>query len=100
MMLENGKCSRKANNARELSSLTTAARSFTPSLRIIWIAESPNTVIHSKVKPAGTNSTPQTNSRMVRPREIRAMNKPTKGDQDNHQPQYSKVQPPIQSVGS
>ncbi|MNP22588.1 hypothetical protein D3C76_1152670 [compost metagenome] len=77
----------------------TAASSVTPSLKIMWIAESPNTVIHSKVKPAGTKRTPQTNSRMVLPREMRAMNSPTKGDQDNHQPQYSKVQPPIQSVG-
>ncbi|MNP79829.1 hypothetical protein D3C76_1777590 [compost metagenome] len=78
----------------------TVARSLTPSLSTIWIAESPKMVIHNRVKPAGTNSTPQTNSRMVRPREMRAMNSPTKGDQDSHQPQYSSVQPPIQSVGS
>ncbi|MNT34087.1 hypothetical protein D3C72_1700440 [compost metagenome] len=64
------------------------------------MAVSPNIVIHSRVKPAGTNSTPQTNWRMVRPRDTRAMNMPTNGDQDIHQPQYSRVQPPSQSVGS
>lgn len=98
--LPSGKCSRKANSATELSWLTTSANWVKPSCRTMWMAVSPNTVIHSRVKPAGTNSTPQTNSRIVRPREIRAMNRPTKGDQDSHQPQYSRVQPPIQSVGS
>ena len=42
----------------------------------------------------GTSSTPTTNWRMVRPREMRAMNMPTKGDQEIHQAQYSTVQPP------
>ena len=40
-----------------------------------------------KVKPSGTSSTPTTNSRIVRPRDTRAMNMPTKGDQAIHQPQ-------------
>ena len=35
----------------------------------------------------GTNMTPVTNCRMVRPREIRAMNMPTKGVQEIHQAQ-------------
>src|SRR5699024_4427351 len=35
----------------------------------------------------GTSSTPATNCRIVRPREIRAMNTPTNGDQEIHQPQ-------------
>ena len=47
----------------------------------------PKTVIHRKVKPAGTSSTFRMNSRTVRPREIRAMNMPTKGDQAIHQAQ-------------
>lgn len=51
------------------------------------MAVSPNTVIQNSVKPAGTSSTPLTNSRMVRPREMRAMNRPTKGDHAIHQPQ-------------
>ena len=35
----------------------------------------------------GTTSTPIANSRMVRPREMRARNMPTKGDQEIHQAQ-------------
>ena len=35
----------------------------------------------------GTNIAPNVNSRMVRPREIRAMKSPTKGAQAIHQPQ-------------
>ena len=52
------------------------------------------------VKPAGTNSTPVTNSRMVRPRETLAMNIPTNGDHESHHPQYSNVQPqPVARLG-
>ena len=47
----------------------------------------PNTVIHKKVKPVGTSSTPMANSRTVRPREIRAINMPTNGDQEIHHAQ-------------
>ena len=47
----------------------------------------PKTVIHRKVNPAGTSSTFNRNSRTVRPREIRAMNIPTNGDQAIHQAQ-------------
>ena len=35
----------------------------------------------------GTSSTPETNWRIVRPREMRAMNMPTKGVQLTHQAQ-------------
>ncbi|MNC67623.1 hypothetical protein D3C75_1181330 [compost metagenome] len=51
------------------------------------MAELPKTVIHRKVKAVGTSSTPMTNSRTVRPREMRAMNMPTNGDQAIHQAQ-------------
>ena len=68
-------------------STTAMPRSVMPCSRIMWIAVLPNTVIHSRVKAVGTSSTPVTNSRMVRPREIRAMNSPTNGDQASHQPQ-------------
>ncbi|MOA09827.1 hypothetical protein D3C78_1296820 [compost metagenome] len=95
-ILENGKCSRKLNSASATSFCTVLARSRAPSAMIRLMALLPNTVIHSSVKPAGTNSTPVTNSRMVRPRETRAINMPTKGDQDNHQPQYNSVHPPSQ----
>jgi hypothetical protein len=44
-------------------------------------------VNQTKVSSAGTNSTPPMNSRIVRPREMRAMNMPTNGDQEIHQPQ-------------
>ncbi|MNT00754.1 hypothetical protein D3C72_1351960 [compost metagenome] len=84
---EKGKCSRKANSASELSCRTVSTRPVRPWCRTMWMAVSPNIVIHSRVKPAGTKSTPQTNWRMVRPREMRAKNRPTKGDQDSHQPQ-------------
>jgi len=39
------------------------------------------------VKMAGTKRTAVTNSLTVRPRDIRAMNMPTKGDQEIHQAQ-------------
>src|SRR5699024_4877516 len=45
--------------------------------------------IENQIMPArvGTSSTPATNSRTVRPLEMRAMNTPTKGAQAIHQPQ-------------
>ncbi len=46
----------------------------------------------------GTIITPKTNWRMVRPRLILAMNKPTKGDQEMVQPKMNSVQLPIQSL--
>ena len=42
---------------------------------------------HRKVTSVGTASTPATNSRTVRPFEMRAMKIPTNGDQLIHQPQ-------------
>src|SRR5690554_2581908 len=98
--VEKGKCSKKANSAKELSALTVSAKLVIPSFIIKWIDVLPNTVIHIKVKPVGTSKIPVINSRIVRPRDTRAINIPTKGDQEIHQPQYSKVQPPSQSVGS
>ncbi len=53
----------------------------------IQMALLPKAVIHSRLKAVGTSSTPVTNWRMVRPREMRAMNMPTKGDQEIHQAQ-------------
>ena len=46
----------------------------------------------------GTNITPKTNWRMVRPRLILAMKRPTKGDQAMVQPKMNSVQLPIQSL--
>ena len=42
---------------------------------------------HRKVTIVGTRSTPITNWRTVRPREMRAMKTPTNGAQLIHQPQ-------------
>ena len=42
---------------------------------------------HQADTTLGTRSTPVTNWRMVRPREMRAMNMPTKGVHDTHQAQ-------------
>ena len=75
------------NSAIGMFSATVAAIAPSATLRSSQIAVSPNTVNHAKLKPAGANSTPNTNSRSVRPREMRAMNMPTNGDQEIHQPQ-------------
>ena len=55
--------------------------------------------IQIRVKPVGMNNTPTMNSRMVRPLDTRAINIPTKGDQEIHHAQYMMVQPPIQPLG-
>ena len=47
----------------------------------------PTTANQRNPKPVGAATTPITNSRMVRPREIRATNMPTKGAQETHQAQ-------------
>ena len=52
-----------------------------------YSAAPPSTENHSSVTSVGTSSTPATNSRTVRPREMRAMNTPTKGAHEIHQPQ-------------
>src|SRR5690606_19870468 len=82
-----GSSSRKRNSATDSSAATASASPVMPCTITMWMAVSPNTVIHRNVKPSGTSSTPTMNWRMVRPREMRAMNMPTKGDQAIHQPQ-------------
>ena len=47
----------------------------------------PTTANHRKPKPVGAATTPSTNSRMVRPREIRATNIPTNGAHEIHHDQ-------------
>ena len=66
---------------------TAPSTSMSPKSRSRWMPESPKTVNHSDPITVGTSSTVVTNSRMVRPREIRAMNIPTNGAQLIHQPQ-------------
>ena len=51
------------------------------------IAAPPKMQNHTTLIRLGTSSTPVTNWRMVRPREMRAMNMPTNGVQDSHHAQ-------------
>ena len=72
------------------SASTWLAAADRAPLAVFWssqIAVLPNSVIHNRLKPVGTNKAPRMNSRIVRPREMRAMNRPTKGDQEIHQAQ-------------
>ncbi|MNJ38197.1 hypothetical protein D3C77_330390 [compost metagenome] len=81
-----GKRSKKLNS--RVSMLPTESiRVWPPSCWLAQMAALPNTVIHSRLKAVGTNRTPRMNSRRVRPREMRAMKRPTKGDQEIHQAQ-------------
>ena len=47
----------------------------------------PTTANQKKPNPVGAATTPMMNSRMVRPREMRATNMPTNGAQETHQAQ-------------
>ncbi|MNV60614.1 hypothetical protein D3C71_1530840 [compost metagenome] len=84
--LASGRYSKKRN-----SSASTLPAAWASAPWATWvsiqIAPLPNAVIHSRLKAVGISSTPTTNSRTVRPREMRAMNMPTNGDQDTHQAQ-------------
>ena len=85
VMPEIGYCSSVLNSATSGVS-TMPARSATPES---WrsIAAPPKTANHAKLTPLGTSSTPTTNSRIVRPLEIRAMKVPTKGAHEIHHAQ-------------
>ena len=52
-----------------------------------WMAVPPKILNHTTVTAAGMIITPTTNSRMERPREMRATNMPTKGLQEIHHAQ-------------
>ena len=82
-----GSSAKKRNSAVDRSALTAAEIAPLAEPMSRKMAVLPNTVIHRKVNPAGTSSTLRMNCRTVRPREIRAMNMPTKGDQAIHQAQ-------------
>ena len=51
------------------------------------MAAPPKMQNHTRLTRLGTSSTPVTNWRMVRPREMRAMNMPTNGVHESHQAQ-------------
>ena len=59
----------------------------TAAISSICTAEPPKAVNHKNKMVIGINNTPKINSRMVRPREIRATNTPTNGDQLIHHAQ-------------
>ena len=82
-----GNCSRKTKSASGTLVATVSETAVVRPESCSQMAVFPKTVIHTSVKPVGTKRTPTTNSRMVRPREMRAMNIPTKGDQEIHQAQ-------------
>ena len=60
----------------------------------------PITDIQTIMKVSGMSRAPATNSRMVRPREMRARNSPTKGVQAIHQPQKKMVHHIFHSLAS
>lgn len=67
---------------------------------MIWYsALLPKIDSHSRVNTNGMISVPTTNWRMVRPREMRARNRPTNGDHATHQAQKNSVQLFIHSTG-
>ena len=51
------------------------------------MAAPPKIANQTRLTRLGTSSTPLTNWRIVRPREMRAMNMPTNGVQESHQAQ-------------
>src|SRR5690606_2227458 len=85
--LDQGRYSRNSNRATDAFAAASWASwpAATPISRKMAVL--PKTVIQKKVKTVGTSKTPSTNSRTVRPREMRAMNMPTKGDHAIHQAQ-------------
>ena len=83
----NGSCSSMTNIATGILVSTADARPTPISCISSHRPLLPKVVNHKKVKPEGTKSTPRINSRMVRPRDMRAMNMPTNGDQETHQAQ-------------
>src|SRR5690606_39940943 len=74
-----GRVSNSANSAIETSAAAASA-SGAPSKISAYSAAPPKTENQREQARLGSSSVPMTNSRIVRPRETRAMNSPTKGD--------------------
>src|SRR5690625_4044237 len=89
-MMENtvpkGRSCRTVNREPSGETSLSTTRSASPN-NCRWIPEPPRTPNHSMPTRVGTNMTPIINSRMVLPRETRAMKIPTNGAQAIHQPQ-------------
>ena len=60
----------------------------------------PKKLIQPRMNRNGTVRTPNTNWRRVRPREMRARNRPTNGAQATHHAQKNRVQAPSHSLVS
>ena len=79
-----------------------SSRATCPKSTAPWLTKSiallPKIENHAKIKPSGINITPKTNSRKVRPREMRAINSPTNGAQATHQAQKKIVQEAFHSA--
>src|SRR5690606_26993253 len=84
---EKGRYWKNWNSATERSACTAVASAPPATVVSICMAVLPKTVIQKNVNPAGMKRTATTNSRTVRPREMRAMNMPTNGDQEIDQAQ-------------
>ncbi len=84
--LAHGRYSKKRNSSASTLPAVCASAPWATWVSI-QIALLPKAVIHSRLNAVGTSSTPTMNSRTVRPREMRAMNMPTKGDQEIHHAQ-------------
>ena len=83
---DKGKYSNKLNKAVVIFSFTAAVIPPSPKSSI-WNAVLPKIEIHKTLTAEGASTTPMSNSFMVLPLEIRAINKLTKGAQANHHPQ-------------
>src|SRR5699024_2142373 len=76
---------------KDCSRLNSSASVVSPTMErpvcSRWIAVPPKMENQMVDTPAGTSKTPMQNSRTLRPREIRAKNMPTNGDQEIHHAQ-------------
>ena len=76
----------RAVNSDSSGVATVAIRSASP-FTCRWMPVVPTMANQMKPMPVGAATTPSTNSRMVRPREMRATKVPTKGAQEIHHAQ-------------
>ena len=81
-----GSASNMTNSAVEMSALTASAKGTFCQISMCKAAP-PNTENQTKPARVGAATVPRMNSRMVRPRDTRAMNSPTNGDHAIHQAQ-------------
>src|SRR5829696_5630159 len=82
-----GNCSRVRNNAPGWLLAAVLAREFTAPESCRLMAVPPKTANHTKLTTLGARITPETNSRIVRPLEMRAIKVPTNGAHEIHQAQ-------------